>query len=92
MLNEQQTEDLRLIKNPCEWASDCLCLINRNKVIDDKQRHAFLVRGSGSKLYIGNIFEYCMEAGYDGRPEFDSFEEIEFDNFESILEAGLEVD
>lgn len=92
MLNENQKRDLEIINSPHEWASDCLCLINRSKGIGDKQRYAFLVRGHGSKLYIGNIFEYCMEDGYANRPEFDGFDITEFANFESILEAGWEVD
>jgi hypothetical protein len=88
MLNEHQTKDLRIIKDDNNWPSDIILpLVNR--VENELPQCAFLVRDQGSKLYLMNMWE-LHEGSLE--PQLADVKILNFDSFETMLEAGWEVD
>ena len=91
MLTESQEEDLKIINNPDEWPHEVLLPLKNRTTAQpgDMPDDAFLVRGSGPKLYMENLFELK-----DGPllPQLVGLPVLEFESFEAMLKAGWEVD
>lgn len=87
MLNESQKKDLELIRDQSEWSGDLLMFIHRER--GKENRHGFLVKDGGPKLYEGNAFDIAYESP---RTQLKDILAIEFESFEALLEAGWEID
>lgn len=88
MLTERQKLDLKILQDPSSWESVVFAMIKRNKN-GTLPECAFLVRGMGPKLYCKNMFE--LQPGYL-MDQLVDVTTIEFENFETMLESGWEVD
>jgi hypothetical protein len=87
MLTERQKIDLKIIQDTSNWDSVVFAMVKRNSC--SLPECAFLVKGLGPKLYCKNMFE--LEPGYL-MDQLVGVTTIEFENFETMVESGWEVD
>lgn len=87
MLDEYQQQDLAILQDPNQWPNIIIPMVFRKS--PGMPDCGLLVKGLGSKLFLKNMWE--LKTGIL-RPQLEGVPTLEFDSFETMLEAGWEVD